>query len=157
MKKRNDKSKVYSSVFWACIRTGGIGIASAIGGIVFLFIEKIPTYVIILTGIVVSAITLAPFILSLAGVRAEPFDETVQKNRHEALSAAANFFLETLFAFAIIVEVCEINISTGAMLMFAAAWLCVLQCLLFWALESRSKQDAKAYNEDDVAGDENAF
>lgn len=157
MKKRNDKSKVYSSVFWACIRTGGIGIASAIGGIVFLFIEKIPTYAEILMWIFVGAIILTPLILFLAGVRAEPFDETVQKNRHEALSAAANFFLETLFAFAIIVEVCEINISTGAMLMFAAAWLCILQCLFFWALESRAKQDAKAYNEDDVAGDENAF
>lgn len=110
--------------------------------------------------ILAGAIILVPYIVFLAGVRAEPFDETVQKNRYEALSVSGNLFLELLIGAAFVLataEIFETKVSASAVLMFAAALRCFLQCLIFWALERRSKQDAEAYSEEDFTGGENDF
>lgn len=47
--------------------------------------------------------------------------------------------------------------TASATLMFAVAVRCLLQCLFFGALESRTKQDAEPHSEDDVAGEKNDF
>lgn len=156
----NKKTKQYSSVFWVCIRTGGIGLASAICGIVFLFIEKLPESAMIPMLIFAGAIILVPYIVLLAGGRAEPFDETVQKNRYEAFSVSGNLFLEILIGAAFVLvtaEIFETKVSASATLMFAVALRCFLQCLFFWGLESRAKREAAPYSEDEVMGNKNDF
>ncbi|MBD5439158.1 MAG: hypothetical protein HDR37_11475 [Treponema sp.] len=156
----NEKTKQYSSVFWVCIRTGGIGVATVIGGIVFLFIEKLPDSAMIPMLILAGAIILVPYIVLLLEGRAEPFDETVQKNRYEALSMSGNLYLEILIGAALVLataEISDIKVSASATLMFAVAARCFLQCLFFTALEGRSKQDAEAYSEDSFTEGENDF
>ncbi|MCM1321731.1 MAG: hypothetical protein NC176_08905 [Treponema brennaborense] len=102
--------------------------------------------------IFISFVVLLPYILLLAGGSAEPFDESVQKNRNEALSLSGNLFLEILFYAGIVLllldGIYDINISAGAVLMFAAALRCFLQCLFFGAIESRSRHDAEELLED---------
>ena len=156
----NEKTKQYSSVFWVCLRTGGIGVATVIGGIVFLFIEKLPDSAMIPMLILAGAIILVPYIAFLAGARSEPFDETVQKNRYDALSVSGNLFLELLIGAAFVLSIAEISdikVSASATLMFAVAARCFLQCLFFTALEGHSKQDAEAYSEDSFTEGENDF
>lgn len=156
----NKKTKQYSSVCWVCIRTGGIGTAAVIGGIVFLFIEKLPDSAMIPMLILAGATILVPYIVLLLGGRAEPFDETVQKNRYEALSVSGNLYLKILIGTALVLataEIFEAKVSASATLMFAAALRCFLQCLFFWAFESRSKRDAEAHSEGDFTGGENDF
>lgn len=158
--EKQKKTKQYSSVFWVFLRTGGIGLAAAIAGIVFLFIETIPESAMIPMMVLAGAIILAPYIVFFRGGRAEPFDETVQKSRYEALSLSANFFVEILVALAFVLktlEIYELKISTGAVLMFAVAVRCFLQCLCFEAIESRNKQDAEAPYEDAITEGEDAF
>ena len=158
--KDNKKTKQYSSVFWVCLRMGGIGVAAVICGIVFLLIEKLSNFAMIPMMILAGAIILVPYIAFLAGTRSEPFDETVQKNRYEALSVSGNLYLEILIGAALVLataEISDIKVSASATLMFAVAARCFLQCLIFWVLEKRSKQDAETYSEDSFTEGENDF
>lgn len=133
--KDNKKTKQYSSVFWVYLRTGGIGVASVICGIVFLLIERLQASAMIPMMILAGAIIIVPYIVLLAGGRAEPFDETVQKNRYEALSMSGNLYLEILIGAALVLataEISDIKVSASATLMFAVAAAVFLAVPVFY-------------------------
>ena len=157
---RNNKSKnnkEYSSTFWVMLRTGGIGLFCSIIGFIFLFIETIPEKAIIPLMVSAAFIILLPYIALIKGLKSEPYDETVKESRAEATSVASNLFLEILTTSAfifVIIETFETKVSTGAVLMFAAAVLCFLQCLIFWAVENRKRTEAGSIDgEEEVLDD----